>query len=61
MTYLNLFKFYLSVHNTDTQAPSIGLIVVDLCHVLGFPSQLMEDIKDWKEEVLNEVVMGHVK
>ena len=26
-----------------------------------FDLQLMEDIKDWKEEVLDEVVMEHIK
>ena len=36
--YLDLFKFYLSIHNSEIQASPIGLIVVDLCLVLGFPS-----------------------
>ena len=33
-----IYSSFTSAHHTDTQAPTIGLIVVDLCLVLGFPS-----------------------
>ena len=38
-TYLNLFKFYLSIHNSEIQASPIGLIAVSLCLVQDFPTR----------------------